>query len=307
MLKGACAMSRRILLSLCIFALFAVGVASCASYAQAPPQSAESARIAAGEESGGMIYAATPSPAATAAAPGSRTQTQPQERMVIRNATLTMTMEDVAGHLDRIRALAAEYGGWVVSSNAQRASGANSEITSATITIRVPADRFDEALIVIRAGVGSVDNETITGEDVTQQYVDLTSQLTNLTAAEEQLQVIMDEADETEDVLAVYNELVRIRGEIERIRGQMQYYEQSAAFSAINVTLRRTPTPIVINSPTWQPLSTAENAFQALIKVMQGIIDLLIGLVIFVLPMLLVFGVPLWLIIRRARRPQPKT
>ncbi len=299
-------MSRRVLLSLCIFVLLLLVIASCASYSQAPPQAAGSAQIADGM-SGGIVYAATPSMAATAAAPSSRTQPQPQERMVIRNATLTITLEDVAGHLDRIRALSVEYGGWVVSSNAQRASAANSEIASATITIRVPAERFDEVLAIIRTGVGSVDSETITGEDVTQQYVDLTSQLTNLTAAEEQLQIIMDEADDTQDVLAVYGELVRIRGEIERIRGQMQYYEQSAAFSAINVTLHRTPAPIQADSPTWQPLVTAQNAFVALLQVLQGIIDLFIGFVIFALPLLLVFGVPLWLIVRRARRSQPKT
>lgn len=286
-------MSRQVLFTLSVVALLMIVVTSCAASYSAPP----SDMIADGAS--GIVppmIAATPSPAATRA---SSSQTQPQGRMVIRSASLTITLEDVVGHLDRIRGLAAEYGGWVVSSNAQSAS--SGEITSALITIRVPADRFDQALAFIRTGVGSIDNETITGEDVTQQYIDLTSHLTNLTAAEEQLQIIMDDADETQDVLAVYSELVRIRGEIERIRGQMQYFEESAAFSAISVTLRRTPpTPAVT---TWQPLVTAQNAFQALIEVVQGIIDFLIGLVIFALPLLIIVGIPVWLIVRRARRP----
>jgi hypothetical protein len=156
-------------------------------------------------------------------------QSGQQDRLVIRNATLTLVVDDPDAKLQEISALAEEFGGWVVSANAYRSgTGEEARVTSASINIRVVADRLDEALNRIKDGVQSVEYENVTGQDVTQQYVDLNSQLVNLQAAEEQLQEIMDSARRTEDVLSVYNQLVSIRGQIEQIRGQMQYFEQSA-------------------------------------------------------------------------------
>ncbi len=134
--------------------------------------------------------------------------------------------------------LAEAFGGWVVSSNINRVTTANrEEAVRGSITIRVMAERLDEALSRIKSGALSVENEAVSGQDVTQQYVDLTSRLNNLEAAETQLQSIMEDARRTEDVLSVYNELVRIRGEIETIQGQIQYFSESAAFSSISVEL----------------------------------------------------------------------
>jgi hypothetical protein len=226
-----------------------------------------------------------------------------QDRLVIRNATLTLVVDDPDVKLREISTLASEFGGWVVSANAYRSgTGEESRVTSASITIRVVADRLDEALERIKTGVQSVDYENVTGQDVTQQYVDLNSSLTNLRAAEEQLQVIMDSARRTEDVLSVYNQLVNIRGQIEQIQGQIQYFEESAAYSSIQVSL--TPTPITqpIEIAGWRPQETARDAFQAFVNLLQGIADVGITVAVFGLPTLLVFGLPAWLIYRRWRR-----
>lgn len=230
-------------------------------------------------------------------------QGEQQDRLVIRNATLTLVVDDPGAKLDEISALAETYGGWVVSANAYRSgTGEESRVTSAAITVRVVADRLNEALDRIKTGVQSVEYENVTGQDVTQQYVDLNSSLVNLEAAEEQLQVIMDSARRTEDVLSVYNQLVNIRGQIEQIRGQMQYFEESAAYSSIQVSL--TPTPITqpIEIAGWRPQETARNAFQAFINLLQGVADVGISVVVFGLPVLLLFGLPAWLIYRRYRR-----
>jgi len=96
------------------------------------------------------------------------------------------------------------------------------------IIIRVPAERLDEALDQLIGLAVEVDSESISRQDVTQEYTDLTSRLRNLESAEAQLMTIMDGAVKTEDVLAVYNELVAVQGQIEVIKGQMQYFEQSA-------------------------------------------------------------------------------
>lgn len=227
----------------------------------------------------------------------------PEGRVILRTAALSLTVEDASASLAAVAALAEEMGGWVVSSNTSMiTTPAGQEVARGTITVRVPAERLDEALTRIKSGGGKVDSETVTGEDVTAQYIDLSSRLTNLEAAEEQLRAILEEARRTEDVLAVYNQLVSVRGEIEVLRGQLRYYDQAAAFSLITVNL----TPKAVNEPVqiagWSPLRTAENALATLINLLQGIADLIISAAIIVGPLLLLAGLPVWWLRRRRRR-----
>jgi hypothetical protein len=226
------------------------------------------------------------------------------ERVILQNASLTLVVDDPALKMEEAQTLASEFGGWVVSANATRV-GDEARASSATITIRVPAARLDEALARLKNGVGRIESEAISGQDVTNQFIDLTSRVNNLRAAEEQLQIIMDEARRVDDVLTVYNELVRVRGEIESIQGQLNYYAEAASYASIALTLRATPVTAPVEITGWRPLETARNAFQALIDLLQGAADVVIAIVVFAGPLVLVFGLPAWLILRRraARRP----
>lgn len=224
-------------------------------------------------------------------------------RVILKTATLSLTVEDAEASLAAVAAMAEEMGGWVVSSNtSMMTTPAGQEVARGMITVRVPADRLDEALAQIKSGGGEVDSETVTGEDVTAQYVDLSSRLTNLEAAEEQLRTILDEARRTEDVMSVFNQLVTVRGEIEILRGQLRYYDQAAAFSSITVSL----TPKAIEDPIqiagWSPVRTAENALATLVNLLQGIADFIISALIIVGPLLLVIGLPVWWLRRQGRR-----
>jgi hypothetical protein len=154
--------------------------------------------------------------------------------------------------------------------------------------------RFNDALQRIKAAALSIENETVSGQDVTQDYVDLQSRVANLESAEAQLRKIMDSASQTSDVLSVYRELVSVRGEIEVARGRMQYFKEAAAFSSIEVALSTKPEEKVIEVAGWRPLETAQKALTNLMGAVQGIIDILIWLVVYVLPLVIVFGVPSW-------------
>lgn len=226
-----------------------------------------------------------------------------QQRIILRSATLSIVVNDPASTLSSISGIADEMGGWVVNSNTSRVvMESGEEVQRGSITIRVPAERLDEALERIKSGAGSVKSENVTGQDVTQEYTDLTSQLVNLEAAEKQLRSIMEQAEKTEDVLSVYNELVRVRGEIETTRGRIQYYDQAAAFSSISVDV----IPKAIESPIqiagWSPGRTAEEAIAALISILRSLADVLIVLVIVGVPLALVVGIPAWFIYRVLRR-----
>lgn len=235
------------------------------------------------------------------------------ERLVIRNANLVIVVEDPSASASAINELAEQMGGYVVSLNIyQSAYGDGLSATYASITIRVPAERLNEALDKIKEGTVEVRSENISGQDVTQEYTDLASQLRNLEAAEEDLREIMGSLTKAEDVLRVYENLRQVRQEIEIIKGRMQYFEQSARLSAISVELL----PDVVSQPLqigrWQPQGTAKEALQSLISALQFLANATIWLVIYVLPVLLLLSIPFWvirwiIIRRRARKGTPES
>ncbi len=241
-------------------------------------------------------------PATPPSKPPISSSAQPsQPRVVLKNAVLTLVIDDMDAKMQAISALADQYGGWIVNANETRTTvNGQPQVQSAAIMIRIPAARLDDALAQIKAGVGTVQNENVTGQDVTADYVDLSSQLTNLQAAEKQLQSIMDDAHKTEDVLSVYAQLVSIRGQIETIQGRLRYYDKSAAYASIQVTLLPTPVVQPVEIGGWRPLETARNAFQALVNVVQGVVDVIISVIVFGLPLLILIGLPIWIIRRRA-------
>ena len=229
------------------------------------------------------------------------------DRLVIMNADLTVVVKDPQTKMDAISQMAESMGGFVVSLNMFQTYMQTGETApQGYISIRVPADKLDTAISQIKAEAVEVQSETRSGEDVTAQYTDLKSQLTNLELAEKELQAIMEEAknnpnsnttSKTQDVLAVYNQIVSVRGQIEQIKGQMQYYEQSSSYSLINVTLIAEETIKPIEIGGWKPQGVARDAVQALINFLQGFVDLLIWLVIYVLPMLIVIFGPVALVV----------
>ena len=230
-----------------------------------------------------------------------------RERLVIRNADLSIVVKDPEAAMTDITALATKLGGFVVSTNLyQSYTPSGLPIPEASVVIRVPAEKLDEALKTIKADAVEVQSENQSGQDVTSQYVDLESQLKNLEAAEAQLTEIMQKAEKTEDVINVFNQLTSIRGQIESIKGQMKYFEESAAMSAISVRLVAEETIEPIEVLGWKPEGTLRDAVQDLIYFFQDFVDFLIVFVVNFLPKLLtvglVFGLPIWLIVRAVRK-----
>jgi hypothetical protein len=220
-----------------------------------------------------------------------------QVRMVIKNATLSIVVEEPGSSIEAISKMAADLGGFVVSSNLYRTQTSNGlEVPQANITIRVPADKLDQALAEIKSGAGQILSENVSGQDVTQEYTDLESRLRNLEKAEEQLTEIMEQAWETEDVLVVYNRLVEVQEQIELIKGQMKYYEQSAALSAISINIQANEAVQPLKIGNWQPVGVAKKAIQALINTLQVLADMLIWIILYILPIALILFFPVrWL------------
>jgi len=234
-----------------------------------------------------------------------------RERLVIKNADLSIVVKDPEAAMTAITNLADEMGGFVVSSNLyQTYTDSGIPVPEASIVIRVPAEKLNEALEKIKADAVEVQSENQSGQDVTSEYVDLESQLKNLEAAEKQLTEIMSKAEKTEDVLNVFNQLTSIRGQIESIKGQMKYFEESAALSAVTVRLVAEETIQPLEVLGWKPEGTLRDAVQNLIYFWQDFVDFLIWFVVNFLPKLLTIGVvfvlPIWLIVRAIRSANRK-
>jgi hypothetical protein len=285
------------------FLLAASLLAACAP-AAAPRQEAF-----VGEAEGGAVMEAPVAPSFDTATDIQSQTSGTAERIVIKNARLEIVVDKPDESMDAISKLAEEMGGYVVSANLyQSFLDSGQEVPRASITIRVPAERLDEALERIEAESGRLPlNKTIDSQDVTSEYTDLQSRLRNLEAAEAQLTKIMEEAKRTEDVLNVYNQLVQVREQIEVIKGQIKYYDESAKLSAISVELIASAAEQSITIGGWEPVGVVKSAIQALIRALQVIVNIAIWLVLFGLPVLVVIVLPVYLIVRgllrwRARR-----
>ncbi|MDQ3004183.1 MAG: DUF4349 domain-containing protein, partial [Chloroflexota bacterium] len=221
-----------------------------------------------------------------------------QERLVIKNADLAIVVKDPQARMQQISALAVEMGGYVVSSNLyQSYYGPNSiEVPEATVAIRVPSERLDEALERIKEGAVDIDHENVSGQDVTSQYVDLQSQLKAKQAAEKKLLEILDQAQRAEDVLAIYLQVQTVQTEIEVLKGQIKYYEESAALSAISVRLIAEESSQPITVGPWTPGGAVKEAIEDLIRFVQNFVDFLIYFVLSILPALILIGIPLYLV-----------
>ena len=228
-------------------------------------------------------------------------------------ARRSLVVSDPSDAAQRITTLATGMGGFVVSSNTAEASvdAKGNKIMQASLTVRVPSAQLDAAMTQIRAMAVEVKNVSVTGQDVTAQYTDLQSQLRNAEAAEAKLTEIMNAATKTEDVMAVFNQLTLVRQQVEQLKGQIQYYDESAAMSAISMDLL----PDALNQPIevggWQPQGVAKDALESLLHAFQGLATGAIWVGLYLLPLALVIGLPLYgvlrLVARRLRRTKPVT
>ncbi len=289
--------------------LLTLFLAACAPARQQASAPAEEYLMA---EPAGLAGGAAPEmPARGAVAQPAADSAAPTDRLVIMNADLDIVVADPQAKVQAIVALASRMGGFVVEMNLYQAYASSGQrVPQAFVRIRVPAADLERALTEIKADAVEVRSETRSGQDVTQQYTDLQSQLRHLQAAEAELMEIMQEATDTQDVLDVFNQLEYYRAQIESVRGQIQYYEQSAAYSLISVTVVAEEAIQPIQIGPWTPKRAWNQAVQDLVRFLQNFADFSIRFFTYTLPVLiLVFGPPalfVWAIVAAVRRGRRK-
>ena len=233
------------------------------------------------------------------------------ERIVIKNANLSIVVEDPIESMQTISKMAEDMGGFMVSSNTYKTTtNQGAEVPTANVTVRVPSEKLDEAMNQIKALVEDPDldilSEDVSGQDVTSEVTDLESRLRNLEAAESQLLEIMENADTTEDVINIFRELTSIREEIEVIQGQIQFYRESASLSALSVYLQAQEAVEPITIAGWRPGKEIQKALQALVEGGKYLVNIIIWLVIFAVPLLAIIFLPIFFIVKAVRKRKQK-
>ena len=230
---------------------------------------------------------------------GAVAQPLPEESMIIYTGDISIVVADTEAAATDIEALATGMGGRVVSSSFYQSSqGA----LAGSITIRVPVERFDEAMNRIQEMAVEVRRADRSSEDVTEEYVDLQARLENLEATADRVRSFLDQAETVEEALAVNQELSRLEEEIEAYKGRIQYLENRADFSTITVSLTPDELAQPIEVGGWRLGGAAREAVEALLGALQGVARILVWIVVFLLPLAIIVLLPLAIIIRLVLR-----
>jgi hypothetical protein len=188
--------------------------------------------------------------------------------------------------------IAAKHGGFVVTS-----TRSGEESRRGSVTVRIPSDRFETALDEMR-GLGKVERETVSGEDVGQEFVDLEARLRNLHAQEAVLLRLFDDAASVADTIRIQSELSGVQLEIEQLEGRLRYLRDQTDLGTISVSLSE------------EGVSAPGRFGGAFERALDGLLAVLSGIVVFfgyAIPIALV-AVPLWLLglkaVRRFSEPK---
>ena len=260
------------------------GLAAAPSGDQAAP--AESAASGYRDASGGTGGADEDEEANTGGGPTSAEGNfAPLEQRIIKTGEVSVEVANVSAAVGSVRAFVLELGGYVGGSQA----GSSDE--GATLTLRVPAARFDEALERLRALDGEVVVEATRESDVTRQLIDLGARIANLEASEASYRVLLERAERIDDVLAVQSRLDGVRGEIEQLEAQLQDIEGDADLSTLTVSLIPVAEPVAEVTATWDAGSQFNAALASLVGIGQGLLNAVIWFGIVWLPVLLVLSI----------------
>lgn len=188
--------------------------------------------------------------------PGSAATSDIAPTMVIRNGTASVEVDKLDPAVIKLRQLAAQLGGYIANSSM---SGGRDQVRSATLELKIPAQRFDQAINGLNT-LGKVEAVNSTAEDVGEEYVDITARVTNAHRLEDRLiELLANRTGRLQDVLSVERELARVREQIERYEGRLRYLKSRVATSTLAVTVHE-PLPLLGDGPGQNPIVAAIRA-----------------------------------------------
>ena len=165
---------------------------------------------------------------------------QIQQRAIIKNGRIVLTVEEFNTSRDDVEATAESYGGYVGDSTERVNRRSGGTYRSGEMVVRVPSENFS-AFVEETKTLGEVEHVETNTEDVTDQLVDIEARLSNLRAQRDRLRELYEDANTTEDVLAVERRLTEVQTEIERLEARQASLEERAALSTVRISLSERP------------------------------------------------------------------
>jgi len=199
------------------------------------------------------------------------------DRDLILTASVQMRSDDPWQTADAARAIATGLGGGVLGMS----QSLSNERRMANLVMRVPADRFDDAIAALKRLNAEVLSSNVDAKDVTDQLVDLDARLLALRAEEQRYLQLFASAKTVDEMLKVEAGLAQIRQQIEQLAAQQKSTKDRVAFSTITLSVQPTVEPVVVNPPKWDPAHTFEAALAAATVFLRFVADFAIWLLVF--------------------------
>ena len=228
------------------------------------------------------------------------------DRKIIRNADITIEVDSTSEAQHRVTSIAEARGGFVVTSESKQRQSADpaQRTTDFKLVVRVPEDEFGVALDEIKKLATNVPEEKATGQDVTEEFIDLEARIKTQKALEDQFLAIMRQANKVEDALEVQRQIAEVRTEIESLEGRKRFIENRSSLATITVNIQA-PKPLLVTTPTGVGHSLRE-AVSGSVELASGLLVFFVRFAIVMVPVLLFVGLPTALVLRyfmrRARR-----
>ncbi|WP_179151871.1 DUF4349 domain-containing protein [Oceanobacillus senegalensis] len=163
------------------------------------------------------------------------------DRKIMYSAHLNIEVPLLEKAITDIQAKAENFGGYIVDSTMQGEYDERS--ASGHITARIPQEKFHEFIEIVEEG-SRVRERSISGQDVTEEYVDLESRLSSKRAVEERLLDFLEQAEKTEDLLKISGDLAKVQEEIERITGRMKYLQNKVDLATVTIYIQENDTSL---------------------------------------------------------------
>ena len=219
------------------------------------------------------------------------------QRKIVGTANIDLVVSDTDETVAAVTQMVAKAGGYVADTNFYRTSFGEKTALQGNMTLRVPAQSLDGMVGQLADLAVEVTSQSLTRDDVTDQYTDLSARLRNLEATEAELLELLSEVRakpgaKPEDILAVHRNIMEIRGQIEQVKGRMVMLDNLTALSTIHLSLSPDTGALPIVEAKWRPDATVSNALRALVSSLQTLGDAAIWLTIYVLPVFLLLLLP---------------
>ena len=230
-------------------------------------------------------------------------------RKVIYTADLRIEVKDYQKTVNKIQTEVSNRSGYIVDSNMYKDEDDRS--IKGHVTARIPQDKFREFIQLVEESSSKVLESSISGQDVTEEYVDLESRLKSKKVVEKRLLSFMEQAKKTEDLLAISNDLADVQEIIEEITGRMKYLQNKADLATVTIDIHENN--LTISGMNDKDLNTWEQTKQQFMKSINFLLSSLSSVVVFLfgnLPVLIlcgIIGLITFIIVKKSKKRSEKS